>query len=132
MKPNYRRCASCRKIAPKEAFWRAVRVYPSHQVQLDNGMGRSAYLCPSAECLKAAQKKNRLGRALKAPVPDEVYQTLQQRLVATERASKGRESDNYSPSDLQIPELTYGELPRVSAPKSQSDLPTSLKGFVSD
>jgi uncharacterized protein len=110
MKPNYRRCVSCRKIAPKEAFWRAVRVYPSHQVQLDGGMGRSAYLCPTAECLKAAQKKNRLGRALKAPVPEELYQTLRQRLAATENASKGRSPDNNSPSDLQTsvqtPELT--------------------------
>ncbi|MCU0541201.1 MAG: YlxR family protein [Oscillatoriaceae cyanobacterium Prado104] len=132
MKPNYRRCASCRKIAPKEAFWRAVRVYPSHQVQLDSGMGRSAYLCPEAECLKAAHKKNRLGRALKAPVPDELYQTLRQRLGASESVLQGREPDNNSPSDLQTPELTYRELPIAPAPKPQSDLPTSLKGFVSD
>jgi len=83
MKPNYRCCASCRKIAPKEAFWRVVRLYPSHQVQLDIGMGRSAYLCRQAECLKAAQKKNRLGRSLKAPVAEELYQILGQRLAAT-------------------------------------------------
>jgi uncharacterized protein len=49
-------------------------------VQLDMGMGRSAYLCPQADCLKLAQKKNRLGRALKAPVPDALFQTLEQRL----------------------------------------------------
>ncbi|NER36886.1 MAG: YlxR family protein [Oscillatoria sp. SIO1A7] len=80
MKPNYRRCISCRKVAPKEAFWRAVRVYPSHQVQLDQGMGRSAYICPNATCLSAAQKKNRLSKVLKAAVPREIYQTLWQRL----------------------------------------------------
>ncbi|MEB3826771.1 YlxR family protein [Phormidium sp. CCY1219] len=80
MKQNYRRCISCRQVAPKNAFWRVVRVYPSHQVQLDKGMGRSAYLCPTASCLKAAQKKNRLGRSLKAPVPPELYETLWQRL----------------------------------------------------
>ncbi|HAT12760.1 MAG TPA: DUF448 domain-containing protein [Microcoleaceae bacterium UBA11344] len=88
MKPNYRCCASCRKIALKEAFWRVVRVYPSHQVQLDIGMGRSAYLCPQAECLKAAQKKNRLGRSLKAPVSDEQYQTLWQRLATSDSVCK--------------------------------------------
>ncbi len=133
MKPNYRRCANCRKIAPKEAFWRSVRVYPSHQVQLDSGQGRSAYLCPEAECLKAAQKKNRLGRSLKAPVPDELYQTLWQRLASSDCASKGRSPIGSSlPSDAETPKQPYQEFPVAPAPKPQSDLPTSLKGFVSD
>ncbi len=83
MKPNYRRCLSCRQIALKEKFWRIVRVYPSHQVQLDQGIGRSAYLCAQSACLSAAQKKNRLGKALKVSVPQEIYQTLWQRLSAS-------------------------------------------------
>jgi len=87
MKPNYRRCASCRKVAPKEAFWRIVRLSPSHMVQLDRGEGRSAYLCPEPECLKAAQKKNRLGRSLKAPLPPNIYQELWERLASTTAAS---------------------------------------------
>jgi predicted RNA-binding protein YlxR (DUF448 family) len=82
MKPNYRRCIVCRHVAPKKSFWRVVRVYPSHQVQLDGGMGRSAYLCPNIECLKAAQKKNRLGRSLKVAVPDSIYQRLWERLTS--------------------------------------------------
>ncbi|MEB3311284.1 MAG: YlxR family protein [Snowella sp.] len=81
MKPNYRRCISCRKVAPKEEFWRIVRVYPSRQVQLDQGIGRSAYLCPQPNCLQAARQKNRLGRALKAPVPDTLFQLLEERLA---------------------------------------------------
>jgi len=83
MKPNYRRCASCRKVAPKEAFWRVVRLSSSHSVQLDKGEGRSAYLCPQPDCLKAAQKKNRLGRSLKAPVAREIYQALEERLAGS-------------------------------------------------
>jgi len=59
-----------------------VRVHPSRQVQLDNGMGRSAYLCPQESCLKAAQKKDKLGRVLKAQVPETIYQALWQRLGA--------------------------------------------------
>ncbi len=43
-------------------------------------MGRSAYLCPNADCLKLAQKKGRLGRALRGAVPEEVFGQLQQRL----------------------------------------------------
>ncbi|NEO98984.1 MAG: YlxR family protein [Symploca sp. SIO2E9] len=81
MQPNYRRCLSCRIVLPKEAFWRVIRVYPSRKVQLDEGMGRSAYLCPKASCLATAQKKNRLGRALRAPVPLSLYKTLWERLA---------------------------------------------------
>ncbi|MGF1602959.1 MAG: YlxR family protein [Thermosynechococcaceae cyanobacterium] len=81
MEPNYRRCISCRKAAIKSDFWRIVRVYPTRIVQLDLGMGRSAYLCPQADCLKRAQKKNRLGRALRAPIPEAIYQALEQRLA---------------------------------------------------
>lgn len=81
MEPNHRRCITCRKSGPKQVFWRIVRVHPSRQIQLDEGIGRSAYLCPQASCLQAAQKKNRLGRSLKAPIPEQTYQTLWQRLT---------------------------------------------------
>lgn len=84
MKPGYRRCVACRKAAPKVVFWRVVRVYPSQSVQLDEGMGRSAYLCPHLECLKAAQKKNRLGRALKAAISNSLYEELKGRLCNPE------------------------------------------------
>jgi uncharacterized protein len=81
MQPNYRRCISCRQVRHKEEFWRIVRVFPSGKVQLDQGMGRSAYICPQVSCLQAAQKKNRLGRSLHAAVPEALYQTLWQRLA---------------------------------------------------
>lgn len=80
MLPNYRRCISCRKVAPKEAFLRVVRLYPSHEIVLNQGMGRSAYLCPQSGCLQTARKKDRLSRVLKAPVPESVYQALTQQL----------------------------------------------------
>jgi uncharacterized protein len=80
MEINHRRCISCRKTAPKSEFWRIVRLHPAHTIVLDQGMGRSAYLCPTPDCLKAAKKKDRLSRVLKAPIPDQIYQTLHQRL----------------------------------------------------
>ncbi len=80
MEKNYRRCVSCGKLGPKESFWRVVRVYSSQQVQLDQGQGRSAYLCPQEICLTLAQKKNRLGKALKTKVTEEIYLNLWQRL----------------------------------------------------
>lgn len=88
MKPNYRRCSSCRKVALKQEFWRIVRVYPLGELQLDQGMGRSAYLCPEASCLQAAQKKNLLGRSLRTPVPEALYHTLWQRLATKPSSSE--------------------------------------------
>lgn len=76
MKPNIRRCLACRKIGDKAEFWRIVRNFPDHNITLNVGMGRSAYLCPCENCLKVAQKKNRLGKTLKAPIPDSLYTTL--------------------------------------------------------
>lgn len=85
---DYRRCISCRSVALKQEFWRIVRIYPSGQLQLDWGMGRSAYLCPQSSCLQMAQKKNRLGRSLRTPVPEELYKTLWQRLATTSSSSE--------------------------------------------
>ena len=67
-------------MAHRDQLWRIVRTYPNRQIQLDTGMGRSAYLCPQESCLRAAQKKNRLGRILRVQVPPEIYQVLESRL----------------------------------------------------
>jgi uncharacterized protein len=77
MKPNLRRCLICRKIGEKTEFYRVVRL-PSGVIQLDKGMGRSAYLCPTGDCLHLAKKKDRLARSLKTQIPPEIYQALQQ------------------------------------------------------
>lgn len=80
-----RRCVSCQSVAPRDRFWRVVRVpladHPQQfQVQLDVGMGRSAYVCQNLDCLQIAQKKNRLGRSLKMPIPKEIFEILKSRL----------------------------------------------------
>jgi predicted RNA-binding protein YlxR (DUF448 family) len=81
MKPtNYRRCISCRQIKHKTSFWQVVRLASNHQIQLGRGMGRSAYLCPNAECLALAKGKNRLQSSLRTKVPERIYQKLEERL----------------------------------------------------
>lgn len=77
---NYRRCVACKKTAPKAYFWRVVRIGASGVVQLDQGMGRSAYLCPNLDCLRAAKTKNRLQSALRTKVNPNIYQSLHERL----------------------------------------------------
>ncbi|MGA7933990.1 MAG: YlxR family protein [Kovacikia sp.] len=90
MEPNYRCCVSCRRIAHKSEFWRIVRVHSTQTVELDQGIGRSVYLCPQSNCLKIAQRKDRMGRVLKASVSDGIYETLWQRL-SNEPHSKAEE-----------------------------------------
>jgi predicted RNA-binding protein YlxR (DUF448 family) len=77
---NYRRCISCRRVGHKESFWRVVRLASNRQIQLDKGMGRSAYLCPNIECWTKAKSKNRLQSSLRAKVDDRIYQSLRERL----------------------------------------------------
>jgi uncharacterized protein len=77
MKPNYRRCISCRLMAPKTHFLRITREHSTGKILLNRGMGRSAYVCPQAECIALAKKKKRLERALKAVVSPEIYALLE-------------------------------------------------------
>lgn len=105
MPPNHRRCVSCRKLAPKDSFWRVVRVFPTGTVQLDQGAGRSAYLCPQISCLQMAQKKNRLGRSLKAIISPEVYRLLEQRLsTGMDMIAEGGSSGDTSEKSLKLDE----------------------------
>ncbi|MEB3161255.1 MAG: YlxR family protein, partial [Synechocystis sp.] len=67
----------------RREFWRIVRVYPSRTVQLDHGSGRSAYLCPTVDCLGKARHKNLLGRSLRSPVPKTLFDQLESRLLAS-------------------------------------------------
>ena len=80
MQKNYRRCVSCRRLGPKESFWRIIKIASDHKIELDRGMGRSAYLCPNIDCLTQAKSKNRLSTSLKTKVPDRIYQNLKERL----------------------------------------------------
>lgn len=79
---NHRLCISCRQTFHRDQLWRVVRTHPHRQIQLDSGVGRSAYLCPTASCLSIARKKDRLAKALRASVPSEIYQILAARLEA--------------------------------------------------
>jgi len=90
----HRRCVSCQCVARRDHFWRVVRIpiavanddqnknkhLKQFQVQLDQGMGRSAYLCQNLDCLQIAQKKNRLGRALRTHIPPEIFDILKSRI----------------------------------------------------
>jgi uncharacterized protein len=79
MEQYYRRCVSCRRTAHRIEFLRIVRLHPGQGIQLDQGQGRSAYLCRTLDCLKVAHKKNALGRALRVPIPADIYTEIEKR-----------------------------------------------------
>ncbi|MGB3571187.1 MAG: YlxR family protein [Phormidesmis sp.] len=85
---DHRLCISCRQNAHRDQLWRVVRTHPNRHIQLDTGMGRSAYLCKQASCLQAAKKKDRLSRALRIKVSAEIYRQLEARLVQKIEAQK--------------------------------------------
>jgi len=81
-RPVLRQCVSCRRLTDRRELWRVVRL-ASGGLALDGGMGRSAYLCPSPECLAEARRRKRLQRALRAPVSDSIYAGLESRIATT-------------------------------------------------
>ena len=87
-RPVLRRCVACRQLLDRRQLWRVIR---DHQdgVLLDEGMGRSAYLCPNEDCLDEARRRKRLQKALRCQVQDAVLEALDQRLrLSTEETAE--------------------------------------------
>jgi hypothetical protein len=89
-----RRCVSCRNLVDRQKLWRVVRLGGGEGIQLDQGMGRSAYLCPTQQCLEEARKRRKLQRALRVNVEDAIYSALAFRLGPEGISLKGIPSGN--------------------------------------
>ena len=77
-----RQCLGCREMKPKKELIRVVRS-PQGEVSLDfKGKlpGRGAYVCPNPACLGKARKTKALERAFSAPLPDPVWDALEQQM----------------------------------------------------
>ena len=73
-----RQCMGCRERKAKREMIRVVRGTDG-TVSLDFGgkmNGRGAYICPSSDCLKKAQRSKSLERSLEVTIPEEVYERL--------------------------------------------------------
>ena len=51
-----------------------------HTIVTGKKSGRGAYVCPDLECLKRARKARALERAFSAPMPDGVYDALEEQM----------------------------------------------------
>ena len=77
-----RQCMGCRERKAKRELIRVVRT-PEGDVKLDfSGKmnGRGAYICPSSDCLKKAQRSKALDRSLEVTIPEDVYERLQKEM----------------------------------------------------
>jgi predicted RNA-binding protein YlxR (DUF448 family) len=69
---------ACRTVRPKRELVRIVRT-PGGELMIDETgrvAGRGAYLCRDAACWTTALGRGALGRALEAPLPVELRETL--------------------------------------------------------
>ena len=76
-----RQCIGCGEMKPKKEMIRVLKT--EEEILLDatgRKNGRGAYVCPSVECLKKAQKGKGLERSFKMPVPKEVYEALEKEM----------------------------------------------------
>ena len=75
-------CVGCREMKPKKELIRVVKS-PDGAISLDfrgKAPGRGAYLCPDAACLKRAIKAKALERAFEQAIPQEIYDSLLQKM----------------------------------------------------
>jgi hypothetical protein len=85
-RPVLRRCVACRDLRDRQLLWRLIR-QADGSIALDQGMGRSAYLCPDRACLEEARRRKRLQRSLRSQIADSIIATLDARLEASDAAT---------------------------------------------
>ena len=82
-----RQCLGCREMKPKRELIRVVRS-PEGEISLDfhgKKPGRGADLCPQPECLKRIRKSKALERAFSLPIPEDVYDGLEEQMKGGEQ-----------------------------------------------
>ncbi|NLJ79182.1 MAG: YlxR family protein [Tissierellia bacterium] len=77
-KTPLRKCIACYERKAKQELLRVVRSKEGH-IDIDRVgkmNGRGAYICPTHNCLDRIEKNQQLSRALKADIPDELYDKI--------------------------------------------------------
>lgn len=76
----------CGEHFPKNELIRVMRT-PEGEIILDltgKKSGRGAYICKNTACLKKARKAKRLENSLECPIPEEVYDRMEEELKVGE------------------------------------------------
>ncbi len=83
-KTPMRQCLGCNSHKPKRELIRAVRL-KNGDIVLDlvgKVSGRGAYICPDEICFKKARRSKRIEHILECEIPDEIYDSMEQEIVA--------------------------------------------------
>ncbi len=97
LKVPIRTCVSCRESAEKKTLFRIV-CEKNGLVRVDTSgkiPGRGAYLCGSAKCLTVALKANKLGRALRCEIPEELKSQLELFVVEKDAGNQAKGNEEH-------------------------------------
>ena len=70
-----RKCTGCGKIQNRETMIKLTKDFSTGEVVINNDskkFGRSAYICYNKSCVEMAFKKNKIGKALKCKISEEL------------------------------------------------------------
>ncbi len=70
-----RKCVGCGELKETDKLIKITHDRIQNEVVINRNkkiFGRSAYICYNNSCIEAAFKKNKIARALKAPIPEDL------------------------------------------------------------
>ena len=79
--PIMRICISCRKTYERKHL---IRITKDHKrgIMIQNGMGRSAYICKSKKCYSDSKIKKKLQKALKTSLEPEFIEIFEKEITS--------------------------------------------------
>ena len=79
--PIMRICISCRKTYERKHL---IRITKDHKrgIMIQNGMGRSAYICKSKKCYSDSKIKKKLKKALKTSLEPEFIDIFEKEITS--------------------------------------------------
>lgn len=85
-----RQCVGCGEMKAKKEMIRIIKTAENDILLDETGRknGRGAYICPSSECLKKAEKSKGLSRSFKMEIPREIYAELEKEMQNVETKTR--------------------------------------------
>ena len=79
--PIMRLCISCRKTYDRKDLLKITKDH-NQGIMLQNGMGRSAYICKSKNCYSDSKIKKKLQKALKTSLEPKFIDTFEKEITS--------------------------------------------------
>ena len=78
--PTMRKCISCKEIYDRKNL---LKITKDHKlgIILNNGMGRSAYICKSKKCFGDSKLKKKLQKALKSTLNPDFFDIFEREIA---------------------------------------------------